>query len=239
MSHRSLFFALSALSAVAVVSPVWADTVTEKPRLAIALAGANDFAKALKTQLEATHRFVIVDKPSLKAQLAKAKIVLDGELSVRDSLRARALTGADIVVDGALKRTNGEMQITTRLYDFRTGEFSRDLSLIGATGDTATLAGQLAGFVRHSAPIRCRIKDVNDDQIELDLGEMDGVKVNTVYRVYRHPLNVKPLEIGLVRVKSVQPFAALAEVEEVPKGITLQRGDALEEQTADLLLAKP
>ncbi len=214
---------------------VRAETVAEKPRLTVSLAGSPEFTAALKTSLAATKRFVIVDKPSLKNTLSAASISLSPAITVQQSRRARALAGTDLVLEGTLK-SGPSVQVTTRLFDLRNGEFSRDLSLFGEAGSTKALAGQLATYVRRSVPLRCLIRTMAEDVAILDLGEADGVTVGSFFKVYRHPANTQPVEIGLLRVTQLEAFGARAEVEETKAGQTVGMGDTLVEQTSELNL---
>lgn len=241
MTLRPTLFGL-ALAAVSLLPlaapPASAETVTDKPRLVVALSGGQPaFLDALKTKLEGTRRFDVISRPNVKAALQQKQIVLDGKLSVQKSQQALAVVGTDLVLDGKVEAAGGGLKVTSRLYDFRTGEITRDLSLMGDSGDADVLAAQLAAFVRHSMPIKCLIKAVNDDQIVLDLGAMDGVVQGSTFKVYRHPLNLKPREIGLIRVTKADPFASSAEVESTVQGITLEQGDTLVEQTAGYVLS--
>ena len=51
------------------------------------------------------------------------------------------------------------------------------------------------------------------------------------------PLNLKPREIGLIRVIKADPFASSAEVESTIQGVTLEQGDTVVEQTAGYVLS--
>jgi hypothetical protein len=251
MSFRPLFFCL-ALAAVTVSpmavgaaraeqdslkTPIEAEAPT-RPRLAIGLAGPSNFMALLKTGLEGTRRFDVLNKPSVAATLRNQGIVLDGKLSVEKCRRAQKVADTDLVLDGKIESAGGNLRVTCRLYDFRTGEITRDLSLFGAGGDTQGLANTMAAFVRSSVPIRCAIRDMNDDQVVLDLGAMDGVVANTTYKVLRYPRNLKPREIGVVRVTKVDPFVAAGEVESSAQGVTLEPGDVLIEQTSSFMLTQ-
>ncbi|HEY9724599.1 MAG TPA: hypothetical protein V6D47_21535 [Oscillatoriaceae cyanobacterium] len=213
-----------------------AATVDAKPRIAISLAGGAQFARAVQKHLLDTHRFDVVMQGDIGELLAERHIKLDDSISVQDSLRARAATNVDMVLDGRAKDMSGNLRITSRLFDLRTGEYSRDLALMGDDKDLDTLAGQLANFVRQSVPIRCLVRAVNDDQIVMDLGAMDGVTAGSVYRIYRDAHDVQPVYAGTIQVTSVQPFAAVGEQDDVVKGVTPQVGDALVEETSGLLL---
>ena len=239
MTRRILAFAL-AFAAATLAGPALADTVAEKPRLTVLVDGANpNFLRTLTNKLVETRRFNMVDRPNLRSRLRGEQIELGAGITVQQSRRALAVGEADMVLEAEVKQNSGSLRIQTRLYDFRSGEFSRDLSLLGSSSDAETLADQLARFVRSSVPIRCLVKDMAEDQVILDLGAMDGVQVGSFYRVFRHPQNMKPVEIGLIRVSAVEPFAAVAEVEETAKGFTLQPGDMLRERTSGLLVSMP
>lgn len=218
-------------------SPVSADTVDEKPRLAIAISGAPPaFLRALGAKLAATRRFQVVEGQA--AQTARGRlggIPLNATFTPADAAKARRAASVELLLDGRYQAPAGQLRVTARLFDFRTGEFSRDLAMLGDASGADALAGQLAGFVRHAAPLRCRVKDLEEDQLIVDLGAADGVTEGTLFRVYRHPANMQPRELGLVRVTAVQPFASRAEVEEAPKGTTFERGDVLVEKTANYL----
>jgi hypothetical protein len=75
-----------------------------------------------------------------------------------------------LLLDGKAATAGSSLRVTTRLYDFRTAEFTRDLSLIGDASTLDALAGQLAAYVRAFAPLKCLVRDMNDDQLVLDLG---------------------------------------------------------------------
>lgn len=231
LMKRSFFsLVLVAAAMLAPVGPAIADTVDEKPRLGIAIAGAPDaFSRAVATRLAATRRFnVVADGPGVRRRIT---VPLNGSLSLTSARKARTESGLELLVEGRWSRNAANV----RLYDFRNGEFSRDLSLIGEANGADALANQLVAFVRHSLPLRCHLKDMADDQLILDLGAADGVTVGSLYRVYRHPANLAPVEIGLVKVASVKAFASYAEAEETAKGFSFAPGDVLVEQTADLL----
>lgn len=235
---RTLRSALAALFLMGAALPAAADTVEDKPRLAVTISGApQTFVRALATRLAAQKRFVIVEGAAAQAARGRLNgIQLNGGFTPSDAAKARRAANVELLLDGRWQSAGGgQGRLVTRLFDFRTGEFSRDLSLIGDQNGADALAGQLAGYVRHAAPLRCLVKDLEEDQLILDLGEADGVQVGTMFRVYRHPSNMKPRELGLVRVTAVQPFASRAEVEEAPKGTTFERGDTLVEKTADYL----
>lgn len=227
---------LSLLLVATAASAGRAATVAAKPRIAISLAGGGAFARALKKRLEDTHRFDVVTQGDIGELLAERHIKLDASISVQDSLRARAVTNVDMVLDGRAQDFGGNLRVTTRLFDLRTGEYSRDLALMGDDKDLATLAGQLANFVRQSVPLRCLVRAVNDDQIVMDLGAMDGVTAGSVFRILRDAQDVRPVYIGTLQVTSVQPFAAVGEQDDVVKGFTPQPGDTLVEETSGLLL---
>jgi hypothetical protein len=234
LRQRCLAIAVALAALGPTTPPALADTVAEKPRLAIAIAGATPaFVTALGAKLAATRRFQVVDGRTARGKLGG--IPLTAAFTPADALKARKAANVELLLDGRWQPSGNTVRITTRLFDFRNGEFSRDLSLIGDTSSADTLAGQLAAFIRHAAPLRCLVKDLEEDQLLLDLGEADGVKVDTLCRVYRHPANMKPRELGVVRITDVQPFAARAEVEEAPKGTVFERGDLLVEKTADYL----
>lgn len=211
-----------------------ADTVTEKPRLAVAIENAPaPLTTALATKLTATRRFRVVDGPAARAKLESVN--LNADLTLEGARKARAAANIELLLDGKYEGTGNQVRLTVRLFDFRTGDFSRDLGLLGEGNAAEALADQLVGFVRHADPLRCRVKDIDEDQIVLDLGEADGVRPGSLFRVIRYPSNVAPKELGTVRVTTVQPFASRAEVEQAPPGTTFQRGDVLLEQTSELL----
>lgn len=247
MSFRPVFFCL-ALAAIAVSplavgaaraeqdalkTPIDAEAPT-RPRLAIGLGGNPTFTNALKKTLEDTHRFEVLNKPNVAATLRSQGIVLDSKLSVEKCRRALAISGADFVLDG---KVDANMRVTCRLYDFRTGEISRDLSLFGNPGDVQGLVNTMSNYVRSNAPIRCAIRDMNEDQVVLELGAMDGVIPQSTYKVLRYPRNLQPREVGTVRVTKVDPFAASGEVEETKSGMKVEPGDVLVEQTGAFNLA--
>jgi hypothetical protein len=241
MSLRPFLFRLAL--AAACFSPLaggvaQADTVVDKPRLVIAMSGQPAFVDALKTRLEGMRRFELINRPNAKSALQQKKIALDGKLSVEKSKQALAIAGTDLMLDGKVEDAAGGLRITSRLYDFRTGEITRDLSLIGDAGDVETLAGQLASFVRHNMPLRCEIKAINEDQIVLDLGSMDGIVQDSLFKVFRHRHNLKPREIGLIRVVKADPFAAAAEAESTAQGVVLEPGDILVEQTSAYVISQ-
>jgi hypothetical protein len=216
------------------VAPGLAETVTEKPRLAVAIENAPaPLATALGTKLTATRRFRVVDGPAARAKLKG--VPLNAEMTLENARKARTAANVDMLVEGKYETTGNQVRLTVRVFDFRTGDFSRDLGLLGESNAAEALADQLVGFVRHVDPLRCRVKDIDEDQIVLDLGEADGVRPGSVFRVFRHPSNVAPKELGTVRVTTVQPFASRAEVEQAPPGTTFRRGDVLLEQTYELL----
>ncbi|MEB3197300.1 MAG: hypothetical protein VKP62_08860 [Candidatus Sericytochromatia bacterium] len=211
-----------------------ADTVADKPRLAVAIAGAPaPFLTSLGTKLTATRRFVVVDGPAAKAKLKG--VPLNADLTLENARKARTAANIELLVDGKYENAGNQLRVTVRLFDFRTGEFSRDLGLLGEGSAAETLADQLVSFIRHADPLRCRVKDIDEDQIILDLGEVDGVRPGSLWRVFRFPGNVKPKELGTLRVTTVQPFAARAEAEQVAPGTVFERGDVLVEQTSGLL----
>lgn len=232
---HNLLSILAALVLVSVPGPAAAETVDEKPRIAVAIANApQPFLRALSIKLGATRRFQVIENGTTVR--SKLGVLLSPALTLQNAMKARRAGGVELLLDGKAAGTNGQLRVTTRLYDFRTAEFSRDLSLIGDTTTVDALAGQLAAYVRAFAPLKCLVRDMNEDQLVLDLGDADGVTVGTTFRAYRHNLNMKPLELGSVKVVAVTPFAATAEVEDAPKGTTFQRGDMLMEKTADLLI---
>ena len=232
-SALALAFAFAAGAAPAV-----ADTVEDKPRLAVAINGAPaTFTRALGAKLAATKRFQVVDGAIARGRLGG--VPLTAAFTPADAAKARRAANVELLLDGRWQGSGGQnVRIAVRLFDFRTGEFSRDLSLLGEAGAADALATQLTGFVRHAAPLRCLVKDLEEDQLIVDLGEADGITVGTLFRAYRHPANMRPRELGLVRVTEVTPFASRAEVEEAPKGTTFERGDVLVEKTADFLFGK-
>lgn len=249
MSFRPVFFCL-ALAAIAVSplavgaaraeqdslkAPIDAEAPT-RPRLAIGLGGNPNFTNALKKALEDTHRFEVLNKPNVTSTLRAQGIVLDSKLSVEKCRRALTVSGADFVLDGKVDAGSG-MRISCRLYDFRTGEISRDLSLFGNAGDLQGLVNTMSNYVRSNAPIRCAIKDMNDDQVVMEMGTMDGVIPQSTYKVLRYPRNLQPREVGVVRFTKVDAFAASGEVEETKSGMTVQPGDVLVEQTGSFNLA--
>jgi hypothetical protein len=225
---------LLTLLAVAPAGPALADTVADKPRLAVAIANAPaPFLTSVGTKLNGTRRFDVVDGAAARAKL-KA-IPLNGGFTLENARKARAAANVELLVDGKYETVGGQVKVTVKLFDFRTGEFSRDLGLLGDAASAESLADQLVGFVRHADPLRCLVKDIDEDQIILDLGAADGITSGSLFRVFRHPLNMKPRELGTVRVTSVQPFASRAEAEVVPAGTVFERGDVLVEQTSGLL----
>lgn len=237
MIKRVLSLMLLAGGLLGAAPAAWADTVADKPRLAVLVDGSAAFSKQLDSKLEEMRRFDLpAPAASLKGQLAAAKITLAGEPTVEQCLKAHDRTQMDMALVGSYSKGAGGPRILARLYDLRTGEFSRELSLVGDGPDTNALANQLAIFVRQSAPLRCGIKDMQDDVVVIDLGSMDGVTQGATFKVYRYPLNLAPVEIGTVRVTDVQPFAARGEVEDTAKGMSPQAGDVLVEQTSGLLL---
>lgn len=243
--HRGAFLLVGKMSLKRVLTTMFtlaalhaglasADTVAEKPRLAVAIENAPaPLATALGTKLTATRRFRVVDGPAARAKLKAVN--LNAELTLENARKARTAANIDMLLDGKYEATGNQVRVTVRLFDFRTGDFSRDLGLLGEGNAAEALADQLVGFVRHADPLRCRVKDIDEDQIVLDLGEADGVRPGSVFRVFRHPSNVAPKEIATVRVTTVQPFASRAEIEQAPPGTTFQRGDVLLEQTYELL----
>ncbi|MEB3221581.1 MAG: hypothetical protein VKS61_05840 [Candidatus Sericytochromatia bacterium] len=225
---------LLTLLAVEPAGPALADTVADKPRLAVAIANAPaPFLTSVGTKLNGTRRFDVVDGAAARAKL-KA-IPLNGGFTLENARKARAAANVELLVDGKYEAVGGQVKVTVKLFDFRTGEFSRDLGLLGDAASAESLADQLVGFVRHADPLRCLVKDIDEDQIILDLGAADGITAGSLFRVFRHPLNMKPRELGTVRVTSVQPFASRAEAEVVPAGTVFERGDVLVEQTSGLL----
>lgn len=199
----------------------------DKPRLVVALAGnLGNFLTTLANKLDDTKRFQIVNR----SQHANTLKALDGRLSVEKSRALHKAVDAELALVGTAEQTAGNVRITARLFDFRTGEFTRDLSLVGEMGDAEGLATQLTEFVRSSMPLRCQITALNEDVVVLSLGDRDGVTKDSYFKVFRHPLNVKPREIGLIRILQVNAFASSGELESTVKGETLQEGDILVEQ---------
>lgn len=211
----------------------------DKPRLVVAISGQAAFLDQLKAKLERTQRFQVLVKPAMKDTLKKAKITLDGKLSVEQSRQAMKVADTELVLDGKVEQASGGVKVTGRLFDFRTGEITRDLSLLGDSSDLELLAGQLTAFVRHSVPLRTAIKAITpDDEIVLDLGAVDGVVPGSFFTVLRYPRNLDPRVVGTIKVIKVDPFASTAEAEETAGGVTLAPGDVLVEQTSSYLLSK-
>ena len=235
--RRLACFALAAALGVASGlpgRPAQAETVDDKPRLAVSIAQAPaKFASGLGARLAGMRRFTVVDGGSARGKLGG--IPLTPAITLAQARRARTAAGLELLLDGRYQASGGQVRVTARLFDFRTAEFSRDLSLVGDAASADTLAAQLAAFVRQAVPLRCRIKDLEEDVLILDLGEADGVTAGTVFRVIRHPLNMAPRELGTIRVTTVQPFACRAEVEDAPKGTVFERDAVAVEQTSNLL----
>ena len=216
---------------------VRAETVADKPRLAVVLEGsAPGFAGQLQSRLQAMRRFMVVDKSAFRARFGAAGIAAGGHPTVAQSRSMRGASGADIVLAGSIKQDGRSIRVVCRLFDLRTGEFSRDLTLFGESSATAGLVTQLAGFVRQSAPLQCLVRDMSEDQVIIGLGETDGVTVGSTFQVLRHPANIAPFKVGVLKVVAVQPFAARAEMEETVKGMSVAAGDMLVERTADMLM---
>jgi hypothetical protein len=243
MKIRSfLFAAMLVLATGTLPGPADADTVDARPRLAVSLAGTSatsPFGKALQEQLTKSRRFELVDRPKLKDKLATRRIKLTDMITVAESRSARTMADTDLILDAVYQAKGGNVKVTTRLFDLRTGEYSRDLALLGSPGEVSGLAVALADFVRQSVPIRCLVKDVNEDAVILDLGETDGIKPGSTFKAYRYPQNMRPVEVATLRITAVKPFGAIAEVEESIKGFTVQRGDMVLEQTAGMLVGTP
>ena len=208
-----------------------------RPRLIVAIADKNNLVSALNNKLSQFRRFELVNKPNAKNVLKSKNITVDAKLSVQKSRQALALLGADLLLDGKVEGIGGDLRVVCRLYNFRTGEISRDLSLVASTQDVEGMAGQLAGFVRQSVPIQCVIRSMTDDQVILDMGAMDGVRNESMYKVYRYPQNLKPREVGQVRIIKADPFAAAGEVESTIGGLKVEPGDILVEDTGASMLS--
>ena len=70
----------------------------------------------------------------------------------------------------------------------------------------------------------------------LDVGETNGVIKGTVFQVTRHANAEHPLSIATIRVTSLEPFSAKADIEDTAKDLTIAPGDSAVEQTDDLAL---
>ncbi|GEM_PF-5641136 len=227
---------LGVMTWLCLVAFAHAETVESRPRLAMVLEGsAGDFVERLRKQLDETRRFDWVERPALLQSLKGSRIDFDVPLSLKDCAKIAGVGKTDLLLVCRASPNTGSVSVRARLYDLRSGEFSRELSLLGEVSGQATLADQLALFVRQALPLRCLIKGLEEDTILLDLGESDGIKTDSRFTVYRHMTNIAPQRIGTLRVVGVTPFAARAEAEEVIKGFRLQVGDALIEQTASML----
>jgi hypothetical protein len=208
-----------------------------RPRLVVALNGKKPLLDALKKELDGMRRFELVDSPNVKSTLKAKGITLDAKLSVEMAKKALAIANTDLILDGTIQETGG-LRIACRLYDLRTGEISRDLSLIGEANDVNGFAVQLASFVRFCVPIRCALQDLNDDQVIIGVGTMDGVREGAMFKVLRYPQNLKPREIGTVRITKADPFASTGEVESTVGGAKVEPGDMLVEQTSSYILSQ-
>lgn len=234
-SIRALALA-TVLASLASTPAAWAQSAEPlqgaRPRLAIAAEGVPDgFTQQLKEKLDATRRFE-VDLPSGLAGRLRAERLGDGRpLTPPQARRASTLAAADYLLLAQGRQTNGMLRVGARLLDLRTGEASRELATFGDTASAPTLASTLARYVRRSVPVRALVQDTNDEGVVLDRGDTDGVLPNSGYRAFRHPQNMAPVPVGRVRISRLEPFSAVAEVEESTRG-GLQAGDLLVEITA-------
>lgn len=210
--------------------------VIQRPRLLVTMAGTTAFMGKLGVAIEGSSRFQVVTNARAKTVLKANNITVDGKLSVEKARKAMGLVGADLILDGEAKDVAGAFRVTCRLYDLRTGEITRDLSLLGQSSDIEGMSSQLAAFVRHSVPLKTVVKSLMEDQVVLDLGATDGVREGTMFKVMRYPRNLKPREVGVVKVVKADPFVSMAEVESTVPGVTLEEGDMLVEQTASFLI---
>lgn len=213
----------------------FANTEEDKPRLAVLMRGTpREFLTQLTKALIATRRFEVIGTAPPGLVSAWNKLVPG--ISLPTCRQLRKSTRVDRVLVCDLKETAGEVKVTTRLVWLDNGEVTRDLALFGKSTAAKTLALQLATFVRRATPIRCQIKSLADDHLVLDLGETSGMVKGTVFDVVRYANNLKPVEVGTVRVTALEPFISRAEVEEAAKDLTPQPGDVAIEQTSEMAL---
>jgi hypothetical protein len=209
-------------------------TVSEKPRLAIVFDGQpRELNNQLARNLEATRRFAVVSAP---ASLVGARSRLGPGITPAVSQSLRKSANVDMVLRCDVRDAAGELKASMRLLDLRNGDVSRELAAFGRASTVGVLAKQLATFVRRAAPLRCYVRALNDDGIVLDLGSADGMAAGATFQVVRHPQNLKPLEVGLVRVTTIDAYTARAEVESTGRGLTVAPGDVAIEQTGEMAL---
>lgn len=211
------------------------ETVDEKPRLAILLKGTpREFGNQLTRALAGTRRFDVMDKAPQAIANAWPKLVPGIPMAQCRTLRNA--THVDRVLLCDLHESGGELRVGTRLVWLDNGEVTRELALFGRSTAAKTLALQLATYVRRAMPLRCQVRSLADDHVVLDLGESSGMQKGSTFHVLRYTTNVTPVEIGTVRVTTLEPFSAKAEVEDAGKGLTVAPGDVAVEESSELAL---
>lgn len=217
-----------ALSAPAALA---ADVASDRPRLALVLQNGKPLEAPLRTQLGETRRVTLLDDAAaVGAALTRAKVPLTEALTAGQARLGREKAKVDLVLAGTLAKQGAESRLNARLFDFRTGSVSRELKLAGESPEA--LATSVAAYIRSALPLRALVRERTDEGVTFDLGSADGVTAGSLYKVLRNPQTLAPQEVGLVRVRTSQPFASLAELESGQA----RAGDLLVEQTGDRLL---
>ena len=103
---------------------VHAETVDEKPRIAVAIAGApQPFLRAVSQKLNATRRFTVVENGTQVR--GKLGVLLSPAITLASAKKARSAGQIELLLDGKAATAGSSLRVTTRLYDFRTAEFTR------------------------------------------------------------------------------------------------------------------
>lgn len=194
----------------------------EKLQLMLSVSGDPAFSSELADKLNGTRRFLLAPKPK--------GLPLATPLTPPRLAALRKATDCRLILLGAVQGGNYTLQV----MDLGLGDLSRPLVL---KGERTTLAQTVTKYLASSYPLSGTVTALQEKQEKLvffNLGAQNGVLKGSRYEVRRYPETINQL-IAKLKVQSVDEWFSTATVEWLAKKETLQIGDPVFEDPADIL----
>ncbi len=229
---------------------------------------AKDFESQLIGALISSGQYDVVERARLDEVLSELGLDATGVISGDSAIQFGEMTGADYTLTGSLLDARVEpfnnilysgfkatAKFDIRLVDNRTGmikfaeivEGSKSVATeLGGLDGTATIgaavndaAKKVIDLLNEKNPLTGTIVHVNDNQVYLDIGSENGVRVGEKFIAYRegkpimHPVThemiaVEENKIGMVKIVDVKSDYAICEISsgkgQIRSGDKVKRG---------------
>ena len=226
---------------------------------------ARDFESQLIGALINSGQYDVVERARLEEAMQEIGLGLTGIISTESAVQLGEMTGADYVLSGSLLDAHVEpynnilwsgfrakVKFEIRLVDIHTGiiKFSEIVegskTAVADIGQNATIgqavndaADNVIELLNEKNPLTGTVVHVNDNQVYLDIGSENGVRVGEKFIAYRegkpiiHPVThemiaVEENKIGMVKIVDVKSDYAICEISngkgQIRSGDKVKRG---------------